>query len=428
VTVSGGQVVQFEVTPGTYNLSRSYLSFNALAPNLNTKYNWMYMEGMPMIREILVQGKNNSAKICEVRMLNKYLKTILRREMQIDEVRALDCITMTNATPTAASGSFEGLSMGTGSDDRPNNVTRQLGVSGTTGNPEPAYMAVSAQGGTGGTVTQGIAQVNFHLPLGLIKNTILAADKSIYWSETLYIRITFDGANSWYFTGDGAADPSDAPVAPASSIAISALQLFLCQEDNPMIQQRLMDVVTNGAGLTLPLDTVDSTVMSISGAGTHYVNLSYSSTLGSKLKKVYWSPFSSADNTLNTYYDNNNTAAAKVSSFYITLDSNRINRNDYNTARGDDFQEVRNKLKGSCISTQNQYYYNFAYALDLSSPYNLLDQPLNPPKENFRDGLSLDSERKITVVCTAAATLNHYAFGVVQRSITIGKQGVVIGN
>ena len=113
IAVGGGNQTIIEIPPGFYNLSRSYLTFYTNIAADGAGYNNQNIVGLPMVRDILIQGKKTQEQIGQYRYVNKYLSAILRRETPLAEVMSLDTpITSTATPPTEAYGVFEGLTLG----------------------------------------------------------------------------------------------------------------------------------------------------------------------------------------------------------------------------------------------------------------------------------------------------------------------------
>ena len=250
----------------------------------------------------------------------------------------------------------------------------------------------------------------------------MALDKTLYFPESLYIKITWDTALSAYFVNTNLTAPATGKASAATAYTLNNFGLQLCQEENVAIQNKLREEV-EGGGLRILIDSIESSVVGLTGTQHSLVNR-YNSVYGGLLKKFYWVPMNSGDNASNLFYDCDNTAAAKVLTFYAQVDNKRLNKANYNEANGDSFYECRDKLKGSCISSMNQYYYNFCYLIDFTNNYNLLTTPANPPTQNFQDGLDLSQEKRLDIYATTSGSLNHYTFAVIQRQLMITKDGL----
>lgn len=419
VTVSGGQTIIFEIGPGFYNLSKSYLTFYTSIPALGAgNYANQWVEGMPMFRQIQIKGKQSGTIINEIRYLNKYLKTILRRSMSKIEALSLDTPNAATAAPVVADGVCEGLTY-TANAVATNTITARPTAGADTresmvvgGNPEPAYLLPGA--------ANAVEALQWRLPFSLIKDSFFSNGKTLYFPESVYITLTLDTVIGSYFINTSATIPTTGAADATTAMSINNLSLNMACEENIAVQEKLREAVNNG-GVRINIDTVESLITNIAGTA-HNLQSRYNGVFGSKLQKFWWAPFSTNDGTKNTYYDCDNSAGSKLTSFYISIDNKRYNQNNYNELIGDSYFEVRDKLKGSTISSMSQYYYNFAYMIDFTSNYNLIDRT-GPPEQNFNDGLDLSTEKRIDVVCTAAATLNHYTFAVMSNTLLITKDG-----
>ena len=198
-----------------------------------------------MIRDILVQGKKTQQQLGQYRYVNKYLNAILRRETSLIDAMMLDKPTVATAAPNATNGVFEGLTFE--SVAAATNVLTARPTQGADSRecypaktPEPAYLLPSA------AATAQFLQ--WRLPLGIIKNSFLALDKTLYFPEALYIKITWDTAASAYYTqvlnGSTPTDPTaNTPATAITAYTLNNFGLQLCQEENIAIQNKLREEV-----------------------------------------------------------------------------------------------------------------------------------------------------------------------------------------
>eukprot|EP00732_Lithocolla_globosa_P004890 Lithocolla_globosa_v1_NODE_4730_length_1378_cov_357.560847.p1 type:complete len:445 gc:universal NODE_4730_length_1378_cov_357.560847:1-1335(+) len=408
VTTAGGNESVFELSAKVMNLSKSILSFSALYPDLDTKYNWVYTEGIPLIRQIQLYTRTG-IYLCDINDLNKYLKMQLRQSHAIEDVLTYDKI-------ESGSGYFEGLTCCNTSTltdveaIRPNNTTVKTIVS------EPQYLTVGA---VGDDAVQGDVTINFQVPLARIVDSILSLDKDQFFGEITYLRIVWASSLQGAFTGDAADDPTDAPVAFAKDITVSNLTLYTAIEQNPVINQEIMSKFNSGS-LTYLVPYVYQNKQSLDNTQQN-LSVKYNIAHGQKLKKILVSPFNITERE-NTAYDNNNVADAKVLDYYTMLNNVRTSQFNYDTSAGDDWLAKKHLFKGSCIQSSNEYYYNWTAIEDFTA-----ETGPEVNTENLDDGLDLTNEIKYDLIAvTANATHMWYVYAITQKSLKVQPEGVVL--
>ena len=118
---------------------------------------------------------------------------------------------------------------------------------------------------------------------------------------------------------------------------------------------------------------------------------------------------------------------AKVLSFHTTINNTRISQYNYVCSVADDWIVKKDKLKGSCIFTANEYYYNFTWIEDFTdtSPMNKTPQAVS--EFNVDEGLDLNTEviYGIQAYC-ADVNLTHHIFAVTQKTLKIAAGGITL--
>lgn len=192
-------------------------------------------------------------------------------------------------------------------------------------------------------------------------------------------------------------------------------------------------------------------------ASVNSVTMRITSSLGKRLLKIYWAPYNQTEQ-LDTAYDHNvgptdptgtilaNAAPAvqKITSFYTLVNNVRTSQYNYNVMSSsfgiaqqsfnDDYDQRKNKLKGSCIFSRNEYYYNWVWCEDFTDNVPLMEKPLNPDENTYLDGLDITKgEIKYDifvnqgVVAPAnAVPVNYYVYILTLKELTINSAGITL--
>jgi hypothetical protein len=123
--------------------------------------------------------------------------------------------------------------------------------------------------------------------------------------------------------------------------------------------------------------------------------------------------------TANSVF-NNSQVGAGVLSHHVTINNVRTTQFDLVVATQNEWGLMKDSLKGSCIQSADEYYYNYSHLIDFTG---LPSTELNP---NLDAGLPLDVECKIDVMASCRdAALNHYVFAVCQRTLNLSPDGAI---
>lgn len=440
LTTAGGEETIFELPPKVYNFSKSNLVFS-LTPSAGTHFNKMFSDCVPAIRQIQVYTRTGLFLV-DLNYANNYTNAISRHETPLDEI-------LQNDKPANAYGYWEGLypsnqlskqtaaetiirpaaAAATATVGTVNGAVDSAGVSGIF---EPGYCIVGAD-------TTATPVINYKIPLKFFKNTGLEVDKDVYFGgETLYVKIIWEKYTRLGYNTTNE-DNDNTGHAALTSGAIAGVTLFMAIEQNSVVENEVKNRVMSAEGLRIQWPMVYTNLIPLAaGAGAlHAVQVRYNRGHGSKLKKVYWVPFHQTNTTWQSF-DHNNTltvvttgagpatyVANKVSSFYTTVNNIRTSQFDYSIANGEDWMVKKESLKGSCISSSDEYYYNFTWIEDFTGNMSLLDKAKLPDQHNIDDGLDLTSEVIYTINATNNnKALNHHIFAVTQKELIVNSTGI----
>jgi len=408
---AGGVETIFEIPIRTLNLSRSYLSFQMTVPGgVADDPNYVHVDGLPMINTIQLYTRGN-LKLVDIPEVNKYLKTVLRRECKIEDVMtwddefgfpsALFCSNKTQANilrPTVNGLSARGY------------VEPQYLMQGTVADAESVQLPIFYQ-----------------IPLRNFIGTIFEVDKMINFKEVLLLRIVWDKAPMVYFTAPVNTPWTDAADG-AADVPITQMYLYLAQEGNPEIDIEIKSKPVQ----TILVPYVHRLKQTLNGAGTHNISTRYNIGQGKRILKIYWAPFLSAG-TGSEAFDNNNLGGLKVTSYYTMVDNSKTSEFDYQVGNDDanvladsDYGHQKPLLRGSCIFSMTDYYYNWTHVENFKNNYGQVDRPFQLDENNWVDGLPIGPEIKYDICAQATGTLDHYVFAIAQRELTVSNAGIVL--
>lgn len=461
VTTAGNAESVFELPAQVINFAKSVLSC-VITPDAGAAYTYAHMDCVAPIRQIQLYTRNGVYMV-DVNRANEYTKVVWKPETKLSEFldmpnhdagdgwgnylqkcnvdnkvgfgaastdRTLALITagatsaVTAATEVAIDTAINVAKAQIQSKlntyiAQPATASRRyndsLVVAGTgTSSPvnvpytEAKYFAV---GGTG-TATPVI---NVKLPLGILYDTILALDKDFYFGEVLYLRVVWEASTKVFFAGVDAKAPAATPTAFLGSYAISALQLFLCLEQNQEIKNSLMEqVLSNGMDVLVPYV---HTAMNVITGSTPFVSNKYNRGHGQRLLKVYQAIFANSESA-NTAFANSTTGNT-LTSYYTTRNNQREQEYDITIANDEDWMIHKDMLKDSAILNANVYHYNWFHLHDYCGGTKANDM--------IKSGLPLDIEQKIDFNPTVVTgPFRYVTFAISQRVLSISRNGIQI--
>ena len=332
------------------------------------------------------------------------------------------------------------------------------------------------------TATIALAN-SYQLPLGSIKDTLLEINKSLYFGDNLILSLSFNPATKFSWVVTRTADPSVSttstnlitaavviPAAPATAFsefsptnaavattlqpALSNLALYVSVETDPIITSQLINKVnTEGFSMTVPYVYCTKTPISVSaltaGGADAFKTSSFAMQqritrgYGQRLLRCYSAIFgnetiaagnqAAGTGTLPktvsgdiaclqtqtvgfTINQHNDTA---LSAYNTSLDGIRLQ--DFTLSGEDATHYLVNEpyLRGSCILNVEQYK-NQCMHID-----SWTGNPICQEDDTVDNGISLDADKTYGVTyttlnnITSSSSFQHYLFFVVQRSLMI---------
>lgn len=414
ISGSGGNEILFEVPEGVYNYGRSYLRMDfRIADQGAGKYNWARAAGTPMIRQMQVYDRNNT-RIMDIQDMNKYMDMIVKQKTKYQDA-------VVNGVPVAnASGAL----VPAYGFITPMPISYAASTSVTAGYQVGA-VGVTAKDYT----TAGSLYCQWMIPFSMLYDTFLSIDKDFKFSTAMYIRFTWAPSAQITWSATNATSPTAGNAANTEDIEVQNINLYMAKEMNPVVIQSIEDKLKTGLKVNLPY--IYELKVSTTGASVQNIQQRFNRGHGKRLQSIYWSPYEPTE-TLGVTYDRSNYDAGtyaigtKITTFYATVNNNRLQQYDLNCGNGEDFLLQRNILVGSCVASPAESAINFLYTHHFDEAYSTGNQPLTPGKTNFSDGLPLDQEQIIVIVPTTAVSCVHYLFGLVQREMNITSSGTFI--
>jgi hypothetical protein len=319
----------------------------------------------------------NGQWICDLDNVQNYLDVVLKKELEKEEFLSLDPMTGVSANNSVINV-IPALRNSTLGGNLPNGAANSSSLNYV----EPAYFNVATAINTGVTY-------NVQFPLHLLKNTVFAIDKDLYFGATTYMKVYFGPMSKIGYLSDSNANPSAGTKISFAGLAgatttITGMQLMLAVESNQDLRTMIINkVMTSGLSYMIPY--VQAFKNSNAGVGTSQnVTIQLDQGNGRTLMKVYHAPYNSEEN-FDLAYDHSNAiiqggasaTSQKVFTYYTQLNGKRIQDLTLDcTASGPftDYMSHRRMLRGSILANLNVYQYNWFHCDDFCSFDNKYDQ------------------------------------------------------
>lgn len=398
--------MKFKIPAGTYNLSKSVLSYSWEAKgNMAAQQMWARADLLPILRVRLATQEGGSV-LTELMYADHYTRIVNKAETPLVKFLTNDDRDALYPCNTLVADNKTGFGQ----------------LTGSVNYLEPKYYRVAAAG-----VAPLVAETK-NVELSIFKNTLLELDKMIYYPEPLELTIWFQGRNSWYFEAKSA-DAADSPLDASQDIKMNGLSLFVRQESDPTIDAECKDAVLNAsidAPFTLYTPVVTSRKMpTVQGFGSS-MQIQLGTQMGTRLTKVYAIP-QSLPESKGLQYDSSNFGALKVSGYQTKFNSLNVQPNIVNVRRDEDYMQIKDIIKGTAIMNRDVHLQNW-FILDDYSGITEETKSIYPPgKHNLVTGKKLQLGDTFELVADTGANLQWYIFFVGQRVLRIapfGKGGI----
>lgn len=446
---AAGTEILIELPPTAINLARSILYFqvnlvdNAGGMNTPNIQSWFHSGCLSFIRQMQLYTRTNTY-VCDLYEAQNYTEVVWKAETKQSDFMTYDQAVNSvggAAIPTNINNSGFSRMLQPSQVILPNLANHRHDNS----NPQLAIyepLHFYATNVYTNNAYAGNFLLNIELPLGMIYNTILAEDKDIYFGgEIMVLRLVLNGTSRFCYTTPNTAtltDPTGGGVTtvPQFNINIQNLKLYLATEQNTAIINELKAKVASPEGLSMLIPYVYTTKLSLPATTSQSMDIRYNRGHGIKLKKIYYSAFNATEQT-NTSYDHSNVsnvgvAGAKIVNFYTTINNMRLQQYNVDctnlTGQSQDWMEMQKYLKGSILSTSNLFQYYWFWIDDFSNVNCLSEKGIKGISENnLIQGLDLTNEVKWDIILTTESVgLNHYAFAITQKLMTITSNGIQV--
>lgn len=481
----GGQESRF-IIPGSYvfNLFNSYLSFREDSASVAGANNYYYRfaDLIPHIQRFQILSSAGQVLLCDVPDCHKYTNAVLRHETRLDEMLETDQVTFRPdaATNQISFGNFEGLSppqtiinttlsstaftksAAPGGNDPGDiasfveqeiNKFRTTNLLMTTSLPyyrtqgqamknkfiEPIYYLKNS-------ASNKLVPIRNKLSLSLFKNTICAMNKNRYFGGDIEIKITWNKATNILFIAK--TTPVDTAIDTPFNITISGLELNLAVENNPLIVNDMKTMFSNGGfNDFIPYLYVEKRVKD--SAASHNITMDISRSWGQYLQKIIWFPANSFEAASTRYYHGlgpqfKDTVGgtdddSDITNFLPAINSNPIYSSAIRYRDGGSAADPvllneayilqRDRLKGSSITSADDYNYNFTWYQDWTEPSPKWMKPLEPLEPDvYIDGYRITDPIRysIDVNFSVAGKRTHYLYAVMLRQLSVRPDGIAL--
>lgn len=400
ITASGFETL-IKIPPICFNFAKSILEFDAAVGG--TAYSYLHKECASFIRQIQVYTASGTM-LADIRNLNNYTK----------------CQWMMERSNEYFEYDTHGAATGAGRMLRRNNAA--AGANGTVDCTLKPYTAVNNRDTTapyfekqyvelstnGGSLAEMI-----RLPLEMIRNSILAVNKSVYFGESVFLRIYWAGINKIGFQAAVNAPQTNPIPLNSGNIALTNISLIVAEETDPSVCSQLMKKAQDGYKLLIPW--VENSMVPLSGS-LQTVIVPVHKGMGKRLLRAIYTPFNQTEQ-LNTAYDNHVTSTM-INTLWSTIDGKRLEPFNVNMAEYEDWALIKNKLKGGICFDSRMYRDNFFWISDFCK--------MSPPAENNdleyneEKGVDLSKEHILNMTIQGDGTaFNWYVYLITQRELNI---------
>lgn len=399
---SGGNSSVFEIPAKVINLSKSYLSFTLTAPALATKFTKAWVLGTPMIRNLQLQTREGLF-LCDISDCHKYMAAIVPYFPE-SEILAED-------TPDNSLYSTSGFSPNDGTDGSRIIPPTTFATADRSASADKYTQLTHLVNGAENTAVA----VKWKIPLSVFKNTILAMDLDQYFGgSSVFLNVVWNSRAYCGFTADAAGTIAN-PVALVTDCTISSLYFNMAIETNQVAVQ------VAKTPKSYNIDYVFTNSLALASAGLQSIQVRYTRAQGSKLKKVLYVPYITADATTNAF-NHANIAAAIMTSFHSQINNSRIQQFNPVCAALEDYDMQFPLIKGTGKQRSNAFYRHYSIIDDFTAGN------IQHEDSYISDGFDLSSEDAIynmNPVMTGGTGYKHYMFAVTERLLTLGADGMV---
>jgi hypothetical protein len=272
--------------------------------------------------------------------------------------------------------------------------------------------------------------------------SFFSVNRDFYTTEALQLWVEWEGFDSFTFNSSGLAAQA-AAIAPTLRLPLSNsqppslvnLELYMAIEMNEGVRQSVMaKVATGGLAMTIPYTTV--LMQGLGNQASASVNYKINRGHGERLLRVI-----SAENVtetktgdtlsgrclFNNFDQKSNAGQNGITTVFNTqLDSKRIQIQDLDVRKADDYRFNYPKIKNTILSNIQEYYTNCPVHID---DWSACDDLTEAPEKDLQNcGLDLTAEKLWTKYIQQKPTrgTNMVTLIVTQKTLISGPEGVMI--
>jgi hypothetical protein len=414
VSASSSVVLEWKLPTQVYNLSKSYITYSLSTAAIAAK-SIANFEDVFDLGSSITFGAAGGNNIVDLQYANNYIKvarkldTNMEDYLKHDDLSQLyksDALSSANVVPGGNNGVYTGTV---------NYLENNYLVSGAVNTAQTVYR---------------------RFPLGAFSGTLFGVDRNYYSPVEQYLRITAGTGYKMAYAYTTGADPS-AGAQATGDITINNLYLYLCVEQNPLIQEEMLARYRSGKlAFRIPYTTGFKNVSGAAGTQAN-IQIQLSQQYGKRLKRILHSAFNGQE-MLNTAYDTDNTGGLKITQFQTFMDNIPLQDRILLCTRPaaidaavsvlgmDDWLENKKYVENrSMIQSKEHYQLNWFHIDQFYEPHDK-DSMLVLPEVNIDEGLPMDTPKQWLLSANVGqANLVHYTFAQFARDVMITEMGAV---
>lgn len=412
ITAGAQQLLEWKLPIGTYNLARSYVSYNMKFPATEDLCAWCYEDVFELAQTVFF-GTAGGLGICNLEYASNYSRIIRQQKTKLNKFQSHDVqstlypsviqVAQTNLLPTSITIPNSNL----------------YGIDGASASRIEGFDSLFP---SNSNEVMNIFAFNVdtdmyrprQIRLGEYYDTFLSVDRDHYWPIEMYLRMLSNPGSKMGWYSETSDNPMIGAVLP-STITISNIYLYLAVEQNEIISRSIEAKVRSG-GMKVQIPYTQAfRNPGVAGSTSLNLQIQLTSQYGKRLKRMIWSIFNATDSeSRNTAYDNINFNGRLVTSYQTFLDSrplqdaqlscylpSDINSGVNGLINADDWRENSRFLEGSVLINQAVYqlcWHHNDYFYEVKE-HNIVSE------DNIDEGLDMDTTHLWTVQATIPSTI-----------------------
>lgn len=479
-----GKRTRFKLPDKVMNLHRSYLKFDSkfnADSGANLKYR-LFADCWREIKNLYLKTVNGQVIIINAMNVHKYTKGVFRHYNKITDVMTFDVPDPFNVTVNIMNGTFEGLIPQVGYCKEipytPAMTSAPADTTATITTVRAALLGLSFKKNTQlarpALISAHVNEVCFsnnepiyiqsatdaaaddlgchsRYRFGMLEDSFFKFDEDVYFGQIMELEIEWNTKDAIAFEGkdnvggvlaaaavQGTATGINLDMAVASGdFVLTDIELELCVEQNKDIISDIQNKFASG-GLHYKTPFMYHTVLNPNAGENLTLQLEIYPSLGTHLQKIIWIPYNPFENFFGMYYHGskshyNGTTGAVVDntsivSFQPVFDNIPYYPYYLEFSKNHPYLLKRDKLKGSCIASSDEYNHNFTWIEDFTDNYSVGEKPLNPfAKSVMIDGMPITRQHRYDIkIVGRGGTFQrqHYIYTVVLKNLHITKNGI----